>query len=481
MKKRTSRSRTTTLPLCVDLDGTLVRTDTLLESVLLLTKKNPWQLVAMARWFFKGKAYAKEKIAQRSRLNVVLLPYNQELLTYLRAEHARGRKLYLATASPMKTAAHIMAHLDIFEDVVATHGKKNLKGRYKARALAEKFGRKKFAYAGNSFTDIPVWRAAHEAIVVSRNSRLIRAARKVALVTHVFTGPTLSWQRLIRLLRVYQWTKNLLLFVPLLAAHRAADTALLQEALIAFFAFCSASSAAYIINDLTDLESDRQHPRKKYRPLAHGDISLTTALSLAILLLVSSGIVAWGVSPSFLVLVAAYLCVTLWYSLTLKQLALLDVFTLAGLYCLRIFAGAVAVGVPVSSWLAAFALFLFLSLALVKRFSELTRLAHEKTKKIVGRGYEVSDTRVISQLGTASAYLSALILALYISSNEVSVLYTTPALLWLTVPLFLFWVSRVWFLAQRNQLEDDPLIFAIRDPVSYVVGIAIASVTWWAV
>lgn len=466
----TNRHPTDThLPLCVDLDGTLVVTDTLVELLVQLLKERPWLLPALPFWLTRGRAHFKQEIAKRASLTAATLPYHPAVLAYVSAEHRTGRKLVLATASPWSVAQAVADHVGLFSQIVATKGLSNASGASKARALTALFGERGFEYLGNSRTDLAVWRHAKTASVVSADTCFIERVKREAPVARTFTPPAASVRSWLRLVRHYQWVKNILVFVPLVASHRVADLALARDSLIAFVAFGAAASSIYILNDAFDVSADRLHPRKRHRPLAAGTIPLTWALAVLPLLLGASLLLAQLLPPAFTAWLAAYLLLTCAYSWYIKRHVVIDVILLALLYTIRIFAGAAAIAVPVSTWLTAFALFFFLSLALVKRFAELKRLASEAKIHATGRGYHVGDLPWLGQLGTASAYLSALVLALYISSSEVLALYETPLLLWTLVPLLIYWLSRLWLFAHRGMNEEDPLVFAMRDRVSYAV------------
>lgn len=466
-------------PLCVDLDGTLVTTDTLIESFLELFKRQPNVVFSVPVWLMHGKAYLKTQIAQHSSLAVEHLPYHQDLLRYLRQEKDRGRKIILATASPARGAEHVAQHVGIFSEIIATQ-QTNFSGKKKAAKLVERFGERGFAYIGNSSVDLPVWARAASGSIVSSDSRLIAQAQKTTTIDHVFAGPTFGASTWFQALRVKQWIKNLLIFVPLIAAHQITNPGHIVSSVIAFLAFAAAASSVYLTNDLLDLEADRQHPTKKNRPLAAGKIPLLTAISAVPILLIISGALALLLPNRFIVLLVAYLGLTVGYSFRLKRVVLVDVFILSVLYTIRIFAGAAAIMVPVSSWLTAFALFFFLSLAMVKRFTELRRLKVQEQNHAAGRGYVTTDAELLSQFGVASGLISAVILALYISSPEIYSLYLGPQLLWLLIPLLLFWIGRVWFLAHRGTLDEDPTTFAVKDSPSYVIAIAVLSIVFAA-
>ncbi len=446
------------IPLCVDLDGTLVATDTLFESVLLLLKQNPLALFSCLRWGLQGRAVLKREVARRVALHVETLPYTVALRRYIEDEDRAGRPLYLATAAAPTIAEAVAKHVGLFSGVIASDTR-NLKGEGKALALIERFGEKGFLYAGNSMVDVPVWQAAAGAIVVNAPERVAAAAAAVAPIVTIFPPPSFSLAELARLMRWHQWVKNLLVFVPVLAAHLLTVSAFARTG-VAFVAFCAVASAVYILNDMLDLSADRQHPRKRERPLARGTVSLPLAGLISMGLLAGGLLLSFFSSGGLLGWLLAYGTVTTLYSWYLKRIIIVDVIILANLYTVRIFAGAAAVGVQVSVWLFAFALFLFMSLALLKRYADTTH---------VGRGYRSSHKSVIGVMGPVAGVLALLVLGLYIQSAEVRLLYTQPVLLWGVVLLVGFWLGRVWRLAYQGQMHDDPVIFAVRDIISYAV------------
>ncbi|WP_223644869.1 UbiA family prenyltransferase [Corallococcus sp. EGB] len=468
------------VPLAVDLDGTLVRTDTLHENLLVLLKHAPWLLLLLPLWVLKGKAFFKAEVARRSRLDVASLPYNVEVVAFLREEHARGRRLVLATAADRSIADAVASHLGFFHTVVASEAGVNLSGARKLARLREVLGR--FDYAGNDTVDLVLWRECRRIIVVHASAGVLRQARDLGRPVHrVFESPPGGVRPWVKALRVHQWAKNALVFVPVLAAHKATQGGLAPRAVLAFLAFSLCASSVYVINDLLDLASDRRHPSKSRRPFASGALPVRAGVVLAPLLLGGAAALALATLPlSFAALLAAYFALTLAYSLRLKQVVMLDVLVLAGLYTVRIFGGALAVGVPTSSWLLMFSMFLFLSLALLKRLSEVRRLRQSNETSAHGRGYLAQDYEQLASLGTAAGQVSVLVLALYITSKEVTALYAHPERLWLLCPVMLYWVGRIWVLAHRGLVNEDPLVFALRDRVSYIVGAVAAVVLWVA-
>ncbi|MFY0571610.1 UbiA family prenyltransferase [Archangium lansingense] len=406
-------------PLAVELDGVLARTDTLHEGLLRLLKHQPYLAPVVLGWSLRGQAFLRAEVARRVELDVTRLPYDEVLLSHLSEEKARGRRVVLATVADRRVAEAVAAHLGLF-DAIHANGEPLVEPHEEARR----------------------------------------------------TEPSKPLPRtLLKALRVHQWAKNVLLFVPLLAAHKALQLPLLLQSLLGFISFSLCASSVYVLNDLLDLDSDRQHPTKRRRPFAAGDLPVRAGLWMTPLLLGAGVALALLLPSSFLALLGTYYAVTLAYSLYLKQVMMLDVLVLAGLYTVRIFGGSLAVGVPTSSWLFTFSMFLFLSLALVKRLSEVRRLRQANESAAPGRGYMAGDYEQLAILGVSSGYLSVLVLALYITSREVTALYAQPERLWLLCPVMLYWVGRVWLLAHRGQVNEDPLVFALKDKVSYGVGL----------
>jgi 4-hydroxybenzoate polyprenyltransferase/phosphoserine phosphatase len=468
-------------PLCVDLDGTLIRSDLLLETLLLLIKRNPLYLFMLPLWLLRGKAVLKAQIASRVRLNAAALPYNKEFVQWLRSQRAAQRSLWLCTAASEPLARAVADHLGLFDGVLASDRTVNLAGTVKADRLAEQFGEGGFDYCGNERKDMAVWRRAAGAIVVNGGSRLEAEASRSVRVVQTFPANARPLESMIRALRPHQWAKNLLILVPLLAAHGAADPDSIAAAALAFVGFSLCASSVYLLNDLLDLEADRAHPRKSKRPFASGALPLLAGLVLAPLLLVAAVIIAAFLPPKFWLVLATYYAFTCAYSFVLKGLVLIDALALAGLYTLRIIAGAAAVSVPLSFWLLLFSVFLFLSLAFVKRFAELESLRRQQRLSAVGRGYHVEDLPLLQSLGTASGYLSVLVLALYINSPQIEVLYSRPKVIWMLCVLMLYWISRIWMVAQRGRMHDDPVVFALKDKQSVGIGVLAAVVVALAI
>lgn len=478
-----SSENPTTIPLCVDLDGTLIKTDMLWESLVRLLKRNPFALISALLWWTRGRAFLKQQLAARVAVDPTMLPCNEKFLAWLRDEKKSGRKIILATASDLKMAQPVADRFCLFDEVLASDGKTNLRSENKVRVLTEKFGERGFDYAGNSSADFAVWRGAREAIVVNARPAVEKKAAACAEVGRVFAPGSSFAGAFIRSLRLHQWVKNLIIFVPALAGHKLNDMTLFLRDVWAFAAFCICASGVYLLNDLVDLDADRQHPTKKNRPFAAGDLPLQVGLIGAPLLLAAGILVAAQLSWSFVGVTVLYVALTTIYSWRVKRVVLLDVFFLAGLYTMRLVAGSVATGIVNSSWLLMFSMFIFLSLALVKRFVELTDTSGIAAGKPVatGRGYFAEHLKLVFWLGTGSGWLAALVLAIYVwQSGQVVVLYQHPRLLLLACPLLLFWISRVWRLARRGEMHDDPVVFALKDWASYLVGALTLLVMWLA-
>ncbi|MEX3999178.1 UbiA family prenyltransferase [Paraburkholderia sp. EG285A] len=454
------------IALCVNLDGTLTPTDFLLESFFVLFKQRPFAIFLCLFWLLRGKAYMKDQIARRVTIDVGVLPYNGELVAYLRHARASGRPLYLCTASNQRFANQVAEHLGLFSGVLASNAQMNLRGKHKADALVEQFGEHGFDYCGDARADAPVWRRARQAIVVG-SRHTAAAARKVNEQIVFFENKR---RRLIPLvlkeMRVHQWVKNVLIFVPLLTAHRFTDAQAVLATCVAFASFSLSASSVYLLNDMLDLDADRRHARKRSRPFASGNLPLSLGIVLTIALLVAGGALAALLPWRFCAVLGAYMAATVGYSFFLKRLTLIDVFTLACLYTVRVIAGGASNHTPLSYWLILFCVPIFLSLAMLKRYVELDAIVKQGKTEATGRGYITQDMSILRSFGTSAAYLAVLVLALYLNSPELKLLYRHPQLLWAVFALTFYWVSRIWMLAFRGQMHDDPIVFTFKDPLS---------------
>jgi 4-hydroxybenzoate polyprenyltransferase/phosphoserine phosphatase len=473
----------TSVPLCIDLDGTLVRTDTLVESIVSLLKNNLLYLFMLPIWLLKGKSHLKQQVADRVELDVELLPYNEAVLAYLKHQSELGRRLILVTGANIKVAQRVAQYLQLFDGVLASDISNNCSGRSKQRRLLQALRHGQFAYMGNAWVDLEVWSDAKEALLVNPPPRMKEAVERVTQVTQVFEGPNRGdvFKQLLRLMRLHHWVKNLLVFVPLIVSHEIHNLWLVVLGIIAFLAFGLCASSVYLLNDVLDLTADRRHPTKRHRPLAAGTIPIVYGLAVVPGLLAASFGLALALPADFRLALIFYYGATLAYSFRLKSVALLDVISLAGLYTIRVLAGAAAMAIPVSFWLLAFSMFLFLSLALVKRYTELLMLEGRDMKGMWGRGYQAVDLETLSQSGTSSGFIAVLILALYINSQNVRELYSNTELLWTLCPLFLYWINRIWLVARRDKLHEDPVVFTLHDKQSYWVGLLVVLITWLAI
>lgn len=457
-------------PLCVDLDGTLLRGDLLYESFLRMLARQPWKLLVVPFWLMRGKAHLKRQLASYGAGNPATLPYDPRVLDLVRNSSDRTR--VLCTASDAELVMPIARHLGVFDDVICSDGRTNLAGHRKAELLVRQFGERGFDYMGNSRVDLAIWKHAHSAWVVNTGTGVARAAERHARLAAHWPRQDGGLGTWVKALRLHQWLKNLLVFVPLLASHRFMDLGAVLSTGLAFFAFGLCASGVYLFNDLLDLDSDRQHPRKCKRPFASGKLDLSSGIVATGAFTVAGLALATTVASAFALVLGVYLTLTLAYSLRLKQLVMVDVVTLAALYTIRIAAGAAAIGVPLSFWLLAFSMFIFLSLAMVKRYTELRLTLASGKERPSGRDYNVEDLSLVQSLGAASGLVSVLVLCLYINAPESQGLYERPMLLWLLCPILLYWICRTWLIAHRGQMHDDPVVFAVKDPASLLTVLA---------
>jgi 4-hydroxybenzoate polyprenyltransferase len=457
----------TKLPLCVDLDGTLIRSDVLHESLLIFLKKYPWKFFFALIWLIKGgRAYLKQQLAKVALPTAALLPYNEQFIEFLKQKKAQGHPLYLATAADDKFAKAVCDHLGFFEGYFASNGKENLRAGEKAKTLVKEFGKNGFIYAGNSKDDLLVWQDSAEAYAINTPENVLKKLRTFDIKSTEFVEEKSGFKSLFRLIRPYQWVKNLLIFLPLFASHKFLDFQLFLSCFIGFCAFSLLASSTYIINDLFDLESDRLHKRKRFRPLARGTIHLPKAVFLILLLQVSFVLLGLRLNPSFLILACSYVVLNLIYSIKIKKFFLNDVFFLSAFYIIRILAGYQITGVAYSNWLIGLCLFLFLSLAFLKRFIELNGLSENAL--VAGRGYIKSDTPIIAMLGISCGFLTSIVLMMYIENGDIDHLYPYKSFLWFLCPLLLYMLSNLWLKANRNLLHDDPIVAVFKEKINWV-------------
>ncbi|KKC33817.1 UbiA family prenyltransferase [Devosia psychrophila] len=457
----------TQLPLVVDLDGTLISADLLWESVFMLIKQNPLYLFVLPIWLWRGKAHLKTEIAARVTIDAQGLPYREDFLAFLQAEKANGREIVLVTAAAEPFAQAIAAHIGLFDAVYSSSADTNLAAHRKALLLTETYGPKGFDYAGNDRADIPVFEVANRAIVVAPDGAADKFQRQTN--SQRFDGSAATWKTYAKMLRVHQWLKNLLVFVPAVLAHEIFEPTVFLTSLAGFVAFCAAASSFYIINDLLDLPLDRRHPTKRNRPFANGIVSIPFGLTVSAALLAIVVGISFFLPPLFAAVIGIYVLTTAAYSFAIKRMLLIDVLCLAGLYSLRLLAGKAAANLPPSFWLIAFGLFFFLSLALVKRYVELQSSKVDDRDRVAGRGYRPEDLQIVGQSGLSAAFAAALVLSLYIQSEVVSDLYSEPWLIWPLVPIVLYINVRIWILAHRREMHEDPVVFIATDWRSQLV------------
>jgi len=460
--------------LFVDLDGTLHSSDLFAECLIQVCQKKPQQIGSLVVAAIRGRAALKRATSNQAFPDISTLPWRQDLLELLVELRAAGCRIVLATATDAIWADRVAAHFELFDDVIASDGNRNVKGSEKLDAIREycsKNGFDEFAYAGDSRADLPIWAEATQAYVVGATPAVRKHVRQTHDDVYEIGATPDAGRALLKILRPLQWMKNSLLFVPLVLAHELASIGSVLNVLIAFIALSMCASAMYILNDALDLQADRKHPHKRYRPLAAGTLSIGRAVtSFAALVIGGFGLALAALPLGFSGLLLAYVGLTIIYATWLKREAMADVVVLAGLYTLRVFAGGVAAGIVVSDWLVTLSVFLFMSLAFAKRHAELVRLQLEGNFRARGRGYVVSDLDLIRTLGSCCGYLAILVFAFYSHSAHSEQLYANAWALWMICPLALFWISRLWLIAVRGQLNEDPVVFALKDRVSLLLG-----------
>ncbi len=463
-------------PLVVDLDGTLLLSDMLAESFFARLSEAPLAALGALFSLWRGRAALKSRIAAGARPDLARLPWNDAVIDLIVAERERGRQVYLASATDRVLVQAVAAHLRLFDGVFASDGVRNLSGAAKAASLCAAFGDGGFDYAGNDRVDMAVWEKARRVIVVNAPDRLVRRVRDRWAQADVIGGARPGLRTYLTAMRVHQWVKNVLVFVPMLSAHRFTP-GMFATCWLAFLSFSFCASSVYVTNDLIDLERDRLHANKRNRPFAAGRIPILHGLAMVPALLLVSLLMAWAVTPRFLGVLALYYAATLAYSLVLKRQIMLDVVTLACLYGLRLLAGGAAAGIPLSAWLAAFSIFLFTGLALVKRCAELSGRIAAGGGDPVGRGYRLADLPVLEMLSAASGFTAALVFELYVNSEaEVTRLYSHPKWLSGICVVLVYWIGHVMIVTHRGDMKDDPVVFAATDVTSLCCGLLVACV-----
>lgn len=465
--------------LAVDLDGTLLRSNILYESFWSAFGRNWISPFRATLALAGGRASLKRHLADAAEIDVANLPYDADVIDYVRNWRAQGGRTALVTASTQPIAEDVAAHLDLFDEVHGSSASRNLKGAVKAAFLTERFGAGGYAYIGDAPADLPVWQQASCAVTVNAGATLRKQAEAVAPEIEHLTTHKPRGRDYLRALRPHQWLKNILVFLPMLAAHQL-DAGTIIQSMLAFICFSLIASSVYVVNDLLDLNADRAHPRKRFRPFAAGSIPIEHGSALALGLLLAGGALALPLGPGFLAVVALYYVLTTAYSLHFKRRIVEDICLLAGLYTIRTVAGGAATGIPLSVWLLAFSIFFFFSLAAVKRQAELVDSAKRQKLTAQGRGYHVDDLPIISMIAIASGYVSVLVLALYVNSPAVAGLYASPQGLWGICCVLLYWVTRTVMLAHRGQMQDDPVVYAARDRSSQLCFLIVLSFAVWS-
>ena len=460
----------------VDLDGTLVRTDLFWEGLLAVVKHYPWRIPRLVYWLCRGREKAKAFVARLVGFDPTILPYEGELLDYLRERKAAGDRLVLATASHRRLARAVARHLGLFDDVIATTGRRNLKSRAKLASIRDSMGGGSFVYAGDSVADRPIWEAASASILVNASTADVDRQRQAGKLEKLVQTRNSRLRPFVRTMRPHQWAKNVLIFVPLLASHLYGSEGAVLQAMLGFVAFSLCASGVYFLNDLLDLDADRRHRSKQHRPLACGDLTIPLGLmGAAILPLAAFALSALFLPWPFVLCLLGYYLLTNSYSFFLKRISTADVMTLALLYTMRIVAGALAIDVVLSSWLLAFSMFAFVSLAYLKRYIEIAALG-DGADNVHGRGYSAADSETMFVLGSASMIASVVVLSLYVNTQEGEAGYRSPYVLWLLCLLVLYWGNRIWIGARRGKITEDPVIFAVKDKVSRLVAICFIGV-----
>ncbi len=457
-------------PLVVDLDGTLIKTDSLDETFLDTLRCNPLDVLKLPIKLINGRAALKAFLASKSSLDVETWPVRVELLDYILAQFEAGRKVVLATAADQRIGEAVAACFPFISEVIASNGARNLKGKAKARELRERFP-EGFIYAGNSSSDVAVWRDSKGIVLAGAAGHVVRRARRAGKTLANFSPRRRTGSVLRLSLRLHQWAKNALLFVPLVLGGKAFDSAAWIAALWGFIALGLVASATYVINDLWDLPSDRRHWSKRHRPLASGDLSIREGIVLAALGLAGGFAIAASIGTAAVLMLALYTAGTLSYSLAWKRVPILDIFVLAALFTLRLGFGIVLADVVLSPWLLVFSMFVFGSLSMAKRHTEVLRLTELGLDTMPGRGYMRADAPLTLGLGLASTLGAILILILYLIEDAFPRgFYANPAALWAMPPILFLFLGRIWLISQRGQLHDDPVAYALKDRISLSLG-----------
>ncbi len=464
--------------LAVDLDHTLIRTDLLEESLFIYLKKKPWGIFELVSLRLKGRPDFNNFLADAIKIKVDCLPYSIKVLEQVAKAREAGQTVVLASASPLRFAQAVAEHLDIFDAVIASKDS-ILKGKVKIEALRSQFPNAEIHYIGDSADDIPIWKDCGKAMMVNPSRRTRKSIEKAKIpIEMIDDSRRINLKVLRRACRYHQWAKNFLIFLPLFLSH-AYQSDLWKIAILAFVAFSATASSIYILNDLFDLESDRKHAKKRQRPFASGALSLSQGVLLYGITASIAVTLAAVIGPEFFICLLIYFLANLAYTLRLKRVHSLDIIMLAGMYTIRIIAGSITTGIEVSPWLLAFSTFLFFGLAALKRFVEVSGLP--PNQRASGRGYFAEDRIPLAVLGGASSLMACLVLALYFNSPAVNQMYEKPEILWLILPIHMYWVSSIWILASRGKIDDDPVLFTIKSRATYILAAIVGIIVYTAI
>lgn len=461
-------------PLCVDLDNTLIKTDIMFEASIKLLQKNPIKFIIFLYKFFISKSDGKFYLSNNIEIDSKFIPLNEEVLNFCKQRYNAGHEVFIATGAPEKYALSICEQFNFVKNVYSSNEKTNLVSTNKRKLLTSLFGEKGYDYIGDSTKDIPIWNSAKHCYLVGNNTLL----SKKIFFEKVFTVEKNKLSDILKSLRPKQWVKNLLVFLPLLLAHQIQNTQKFQLAIQAFLSFCMIASAIYTMNDLTDIDNDRKHNLKKNRPLAACLISIDRSIILFLICAISGFLLGWNLGFSSFLILALYATLNIGYSFSWKKIIILDVVLLTSFYLLRISIGGIATDITISPWMRAFSFFLFISLAFLKRYSEVKKVS---TSEVAGRGYYASDAIALFSFGSTCALLTVLVFSQYIFQSQISNLYKSPDWLWAAAIILLYWLSLLWLRAFRNEVHDDPVMFVLKDKASLILGSIFLVLTYLAI
>lgn len=462
------------LPIVVDLDGTLILSDTLHESAAIALFRKPVALLRALAELRHGRHMVKATLARDVDLTNEMLPLREDLVEWLRQKSAEGHEIHLCSAADQSVVDKIAKRVGIFTSAIGSNGA-NLKGRAKADYLAERFP-EGFAYAGDHAADLYVWEVSDGIILVDVSPSIAEKTRNLGKpILAEFKTPALKPKEIIKAIRVHHWTKNVLMFIPLILAHEWTNVSLVFQTIFAFICLLTVTSGTYLLNDISDLNADRQHWSKRYRALASGKLSIKAGLTLAVSLLLGGFLFAFIISVKFAAALLAYFVITGSYSLGLKRVPLLDTLIIGVLFTMRLIMGAVLLTEPHPAWLLTFSVFFFFSLAVAKRHTEIVRASTSGSSSLKSRGYEVDDAPLTLSLGIGAAMASLVVIVIFIVQEMLPGSQYKDAEFLAGIPIMLsIWLGRIWLLSFRGQMNDDPVSFAIRDRTSIGLGVIVA-------